>query len=107
MKRHLAPPRAGKAPRKIAYVLKLYVAGTAPRSLNAIANIKRLCEENLPGRYALDVIDMYQQPQLARGEQIVVLPTLVRNSPSPQRRVIGDLSNAERVLAMLDIGSET
>jgi len=103
MNRRPAPPRAWKAPRKTGYVLKLYVAGTAPRSVNAIANIKRLCEENLPGRYALEVIDMYQQPQRAYGEQIVVLPTLVRNAPSPQRRVIGDLSNAERVLAMLDI----
>jgi circadian clock protein KaiB len=106
MKRHPARPRAGKAPRKTGYVLKLYVAGTAPKSVNAIANIKKLCEENLQGRYALEVIDLFQQPLLAQGEQIVVLPTLIRRAPSPPRRVIGDLSNAERVLAMLDIRSE-
>ena len=85
------------------YILKLYVAGQSPKSVNAIANIKRICEENLKGRYELDVIDLYQQPQLAQGEQIIALPTLTRKIPAPLRRIIGDMSNTERVLVGLDI----
>jgi len=85
------------------YILKLYVAGQSPKSVNAIANIKRICEENLKGRYELDVIDLYQQPQLAQGEQIIALPTLTRKIPPPVRRIIGDMSNTERVLVGLDI----
>jgi len=85
------------------YILKLYVAGQSPKSVNAIANIKRICEENLKGRYELDVIDLYQQPQLAQGEQIIALPTLMRKLPAPLRRIIGDMSNTERVLVGLDI----
>ena len=85
------------------YILKLYVAGHSPKSLNAIANIKRICEEYLKGRYDLDVIDLYQQPQLAQGEQIIALPTLTRKVPVPLRRIIGDMSNTERVLVGLDI----
>lgn len=85
------------------YILKLYVAGQSPKSVNAIANIKRICEENLKGRYELDVIDLYQQPQLAQGEQIIALPTLTRRIPAPLRRIIGDMSNTERVLVGLDI----
>jgi len=84
-------------------ILKLYVAGQSPKSVNAIANIKRICEENLKGRYDLDVIDLYQQPQLAQGEQIIALPTLTRKIPAPLRRIIGDMSNTERVLVGLDI----
>ena len=85
------------------YILKLYVAGQSPKSVNAIANIKKICEENLQGRYELDVIDLYQQPQLAQGEQIIAVPTLIRKLPLPLRRIIGDLSNTERVLVGLDI----
>jgi circadian clock protein KaiB len=85
------------------YILKLYVAGQSPKSVNAIANIKKICEENLQGRYELDVIDLYQQPQLAQGEQIIALPTLIRKLPPPLRRIIGDLSNTDRVLVGLDI----
>jgi circadian clock protein KaiB len=98
------------APRKAAssrYILKLYVAGQSPKSVNAIANIKKLCEANLQGRYVLEVIDLYQQPQLAQGEQIIAVPVLIRKLPSPLRRVIGDMSNIERVLVGLDIRSET
>lgn len=98
------PPKA--KPRKVEssrYVLRLYVAGTSPKSVNAIANIKKICEENLQGRYELDVIDLYQQPQLAQGEQIIALPTLIRELPPPLRRIIGDMSNTERVLVGLDI----
>jgi len=102
-------PNVKTAPRKIAssrYVLKLYVAGQSPKSMNAITNIKRICEENLKGRYDLDVIDLYQQPQLAQGEQIIALPTLTRKLPVPLRRIIGDMSNTERVLVGLDIRSK-
>jgi circadian clock protein KaiB len=94
-----------KAPSKL-YILKLYVAGQSPKSVNAIANMKKLCEANLQGRYVLDVIDLYQQPQLAQGEQIIAVPTLIRKLPSPLRRIIGDMSNTERVLVGLDIRSE-
>jgi len=85
------------------YILTLYVAGQTSKSVNAIANIKKICEENLQGRYDLNVIDLYQQPQLAQGEQIIALPTLIRQLPPPLRRIIGDMSNTERVLVGLDI----
>jgi circadian clock protein KaiB len=85
------------------YILKLYVAGQTPRSLSAIANIKKICEEHLQGRYELEVIDLYQQPQLAQGDQIIALPTLIKKIPPPLRRIIGDLSDTERVLVGLDI----
>jgi circadian clock protein KaiB len=98
---------AGKpAPCKVAssqYFLKLYVAGQSPKSVNAIANIKKICEENLHGRYKLQVIDLHLQPQLAQGEQIIAVPTLIRKLPTPLRRIIGDLSDTERVLVGLDI----
>jgi circadian clock protein KaiB len=104
-----AQPKVTRAQRKAAshrYVLKLYVAGRSPKSVNAIANIKTICEAHLQGRYVLDVIDLYQQPQLAQGEQIIAVPTLIRELPSPLRRIIGDMSNTERVLVGLDIRSE-
>ncbi|MDP4224571.1 MAG: circadian clock KaiB family protein, partial [Bacteroidota bacterium] len=85
------------------YILRLYVTGTTPQSVRAIANIKRICEEHLKGRYDLEVIDLYQRPNLAQGEQIVAAPTLIKKLPSPLRRVIGDLSNTERLLVGLDI----
>lgn len=97
-------------PRKAAssrYALRLYVAGKSPKSINAIANLKKICEENLQGRYELEVIDLYQQPQLAQGEQIIALPTLIRKLPPPLRRIIGDMSNTERVLVGLDIRKKT
>jgi circadian clock protein KaiB len=104
-----ARPRVTTAPRKAAsrrYVLKLYVAGQSPRSVNAIANIKKVCEEKLKGCYVLEVIDLYQQPQLAQGEQIIAVPTLIVKLPVPLRRIIGDLSNTERLLVGLDIRPE-
>jgi circadian clock protein KaiB len=85
------------------YVLRLYVAGATPRSVRAIANVKRICEEHLKGRYELDVIDLYQQPQLARGEQIIAVPTLIKKLPPPLQRIIGDMSITERVLVGLDV----
>jgi circadian clock protein KaiB len=93
----------GRKNKSNRYVLQLFVAGRAPKSLDAIANIKKICEETLKGRYVLDVIDLYQQPQLAQGEQIIAVPTLIKKLPAPLRRIIGDMSNTERVLVGLDL----
>ena len=82
--------------------LRLYVAGQTSRSLAAIDNLRRICEKNLKGRYTIEVIDLVQTPQLARADQIVAIPTLVKKLPPPLRRIIGDLSNSERVLIGLD-----
>ncbi|MHB0998099.1 MAG: circadian clock KaiB family protein [Armatimonadota bacterium] len=85
------------------YVLRLYIAGITPRSTRAIENIRRICEEELQGRYELEIIDVYQQPELAASEQIIAAPTLIKKLPLPLRRVIGDLSNTERVIVGLDL----
>ena len=85
------------------YVLRLYVTGMTPRSTRAVENVRAICEEHLQGRYDLEVIDIYQQPILAKGEQIIAAPTLIKKLPLPLRRVIGDLSSTERVLLGLDI----
>lgn len=85
------------------YVLRLYVTGMTPRSTEAIATIRAICEERLRGRYDLEVIDIYQHPQLAKDEQIVAVPTLVKKLPAPLRRFIGNLSDVERVLMGLDL----
>jgi circadian clock protein KaiB len=85
------------------YILRLYVAGMTPSSTKAIMNIKKICEENLEGRYELVVIDVYQQPVLARDEQILAAPTLIKKLPLPIRRFIGDMSNKERILLGLDL----
>jgi circadian clock protein KaiB len=90
-------------PKADHYLLRLYVSGTTPRSARAIQNIRAICEEKLQGRYDLEVIDIYQHPEQARPEQVVVTPTLVKKLPLPVRRLIGDLSNTERVLVGLDI----
>ena len=84
-------------------VLRLYVAGSTPQSSRAIRNLKAICETNLQGRYVLTVVDLYAQPQRAREDQIIVAPTLIRQGPLPVRRVVGDLSNTDRVLAALDL----
>ena len=83
--------------------LRLYVAGQTPKSITAIANLKRLCEGHLAGRYRIEVVDLLSQPHLARRDDIVVIPTLVRQLPPPIRKIIGDLSNQERVLVGLDV----
>ncbi|MCI1186632.1 circadian clock protein KaiB [Hymenobacter sp. DH14] len=83
--------------------LRLYVAGQTPKSVTALANLRRYCEEHLKGRYKLDVIDLLTHPQLAEGDQILAIPTLVRKVPEPIRKIIGDLSNEERVLVGLDV----
>lgn len=85
------------------YVLRLYVSGMTPRSARAVENVRRICEEHLAGRYDLEVVDIYQQPTLARGEQIIAAPTLIKKLPLPLRRIIGDLSSTERVLIGLDL----
>jgi circadian clock protein KaiB len=96
-----------QAPPSEVYNLRLYVAGQTPRSLQAFSNLKKICEEHLAGRYRLEVVDLLENPQLARGDQILALPTLVRKLPSPVRKIIGDLSNTERVLVGLDLRSRS
>ncbi len=85
------------------YVLRLFVTGTTPKSIRAITNLRRICEEYLGGHYELDVIDLYQQPGLAEGNHIVAAPTLIKKLPAPLRRIIGDMSDTERVLVGLDL----
>ena len=85
------------------YELRLFITGTTPRSTQAIANIRSLCEEHLPGRYDLEVVDIYQQPAAASAEQIIAAPTLVKKSPSPSRRLVGDLSDRNKVLIGLNL----
>ncbi len=83
--------------------LRLYVAGQTPKSLEAFANLKRICEEYLAGKYEIHVIDLLKNPQLARGDQILAIPTVVRNLPEPVKKIIGDLSNTEKVLVGIDL----
>jgi circadian clock protein KaiB len=83
--------------------LRLYVAGQTPKSIAAFANLRRICDEHLVGRYRLEVIDLMKNPTLARGDQILAVPTLVKKLPTPVRKILGDLSNAERVLVGLDL----
>ncbi len=97
---------AGNAP-KAKWELKLYVAGQTPKSLQAFANLKRICEEHLAGEYHIEIVDLLKNPQLAKGDQILALPTLVRKLPEPVRKIIGDLSNTERVLVGLDLRART
>jgi circadian clock protein KaiB len=86
-----------------AYELRLYVAGKTTKSVTALANLKKYCEEHLKGRYKIEVVDLLEQPQLAEGDQIFAIPTLVRKVPEPIRKIIGDLSNEEKVLVGLNI----
>jgi circadian clock protein KaiB len=99
---HRTPENQG-ADAEAAWDLRLYVAGQTPKSLQAFANLKRICEEHLAGKYRLEVIDLLKYPQLAQGDQILALPTLVRKLPEPVRKIIGDLSNTEKVLVGLDL----
>ena len=85
------------------WILRLYVAGQSERSAAALRNLEAICEEHLAGRYRIEVIDLLKHPQLARGDQIVAVPTLVRHLPPPMKKIIGDLSNQERVLVGLDL----
>ncbi len=95
--------RAQVARTRATWDLRLYVAGQTSRAIKAFENLKRICEEHLAGTYTIEVIDLLKTPQLARGDQIVALPTLVRKLPVPVRKIIGDLSNTERVLVGLDL----
>ena len=95
--------QTSRARRNERYVLRLYVTGMTPKSIRAIENVRTICEEHLHGRYQLEVIDVYQQPTLAKGEQIIAAPTLIKKLPLPLRKIIGDMSNTERVLLGLDL----
>jgi circadian clock protein KaiB len=93
-----ARPRKPKAHKPEVWKLRLYVAGQTPKSIRALANLKVLCEKHLKGRYRIEVIDLLENPEMARGNQIIAIPTLEIDLPQPVRKIIGDLSNTERVL---------
>ena len=95
--------RTSSSSKAKAWELRLYVAGQTPRSLAAFANLKKICEEHLAGQYHIEVIDLIKKPQLASGDQILAIPTLVRKLPEPIRKIIGDLSDTERVLVGLNL----
>jgi circadian clock protein KaiB len=95
--------RKAKSAAAIEWHLRLYVAGPAPKSIAAFRNLEQLCEEHLAGRYRIEVIDLMKNPQLAQGDQILAVPTLVRKLPSPIRKIIGNLSSVQRILVGLDI----
>jgi len=97
------PKRSPRAKAPVAWQLKLYVAGRTPKSVAALENLKRICETHLAGQYQIEVIDLLVNAQLAAGDQILAVPTLVRKVPEPIRKIIGDLSNEERVLVGLDV----
>jgi circadian clock protein KaiB len=88
------------------YNLRLYVAGKTPKSISALSNLQKICEEHLAGRYRIEVVDLLENPQLAAGDQILAVPTLVRRLPPPLKRIIGNLSDSERVLVGLDLRKE-
>ena len=95
--------RRGKANDREKFALRLYVAGQTPKAVRAFANLRKICDEHLAGRYSIEVIDLVENPALGRGDQILALPTLVRRLPTPIKKIIGDLSNTERVLVGLDL----
>ena len=97
------PASASRKRRPDFYELRLYVAGQSSRSLAALANLKAICEEHLEGRFSIEVVDLLKHPQLAKGDQILALPTLVRKLPEPIRKLVGDLSNTESALVGLDL----
>ena len=95
--------RAAKSTRGNFWELRLYIAGQTPNSITAIANLKKICEDQLKGKYRIEVIDLLKKPQLAKGDQIVAIPTLVRRLPPPVKKIVGNLSKTERALVGLDI----
>jgi circadian clock protein KaiB len=99
--------RKNRASGEEIWELRLYVAGQTARAMTAFANLKKICEEHLKGKYRIEVIDLLKNPQLAKGDQILAVPTLVRSLPEPVRKIIGDLSNTERVLVGLDLRPRT
>ena len=100
-------PQKNAKPTKDIWELRLYVAGQTPKSLAAFANLKKICEEHLKGKYHIEVIDLLKNPQLAKGDQILAIPTLVRKLPPPIKKIIGDLSDTLRVLVGLDVRPRT
>lgn len=94
---------AGDGGGSSTYLLRLYVAGQTPKSVLALKNLKQICEDHLAGRYEIEIVDLLESPQLAQGDQILAVPTLVRRLPEPITKIIGDLSNTERVLVGLDL----
>lgn len=92
-----------KGSKEKKYVLRLFISGTTPKSTEAIMNIKKICDEHLSGRYELEVIDIYQQPDLAKGEQVIAAPTLVKKLPPPLRKFIGNMRDVDRILVGLDL----
>ncbi len=103
MKSKTAAKTKGNVKLPETWELRLYVAGQTAKSITAFANLKKLCEEHLKGKYHIEVIDLLENPQLAKGDQILAIPTLVRKLPEPIKKIIGDLSNTERVLVGLDL----
>lgn len=101
------PGRQEVTPSDDIWRLRLYVAGQTPRAVRALENLKRICEEHLRGRYTIEVIDLMVNPQLAEEDQIIAIPTLIRSLPTPTRKIIGDLSNTEKVLVGLDLRKVT
>jgi len=98
------PGKSAKRPKdKAIWALRLYVAGQTPKSVAALNNLKRICESHMAGRYRIEIVDLLLNPRLAAGDQILAVPTLVRKLPSPMKKIIGDLSNEERVLVGLDV----
>lgn len=91
------------SPKFMEWELRLYVAGNTPNSISAFSNLQQICEAHMGGRYRIEIIDLFENPQLARGDQIIAVPTLVRRLPTPIKKIIGDLSNTERVLVGLDL----
>ena len=98
-----APSASAKKKKPEMWQLRLYVAGQTPKSITAFANLKKICEEHLEGQYTIEVVDLMENPKLAKGDQILAIPTLVRKLPPPIRKIIGDLSNTERVLVGLNL----
>jgi len=101
--RRVKRAKAARPRKPMAWELRLYVAGTTPKSVAAFANLKDICETHMGGKYRIEIIDLLRHPQLAGGDQIVAVPTLVRRLPHPVKKIIGDLSNTERVLVGLDL----
>jgi len=99
----IASSHSSSEPLPETWLLRLYVAGQTPRCLQAFANLKGICDEHLAGKYEIEIIDLLKEPQLAAGDQILAIPTLVRRLPEPVKKIIGDLSNTERVLVGLDL----
>jgi len=101
------PSSEAEVPEAQTFLLRLYIAGQTPRSVGALRNLKKICDEHLQGRYELEIIDLLKNPALARGDQVLAVPTLVRRLPEPIKKIIGDLSNLERVLVGLDLRPRT